>query len=357
MIEYYAAYILIFMLPILLSKIKLKNKTKTLCTWYFFILFTLFGFRHQSMGIDLGYGSFYGYLGQFTEIASFSWKQVFTEDVVNYERGYIVFNKLISLISDDPQFLLICCAFVSIYPIFYMIYKKSVSPTFSLSIYMGLPVFMLLFSGLRQNIAIGICFCSILFIQERKLGKFLLCVLVASCFHSTAWIFLMAYPVYHVKLGPSLRKLTIPALAAVYMLRYPIFYIVGRLFKDNPIADHNGAISLFLVFVLIYVFEVLYMDRSEEENGLLNIFYIACCAQAIGGVYSTVLRIGYYFMTSLILLLPLVIQRINRRKDALLLKVLIAVCFVTFGLYSIRNSTWAQAYPYYWMWNDINYIR
>lgn len=353
MTEYILAYLFIGFISVLFCKIRLKDRKKTICTWQFLVLFVLLGFRHPSMGVDLGYGSFYGYLGRFTDIAAFSWKQAFTEEVANYERGYIVFNKLISVVSDNEQWLLLCCAFVSILPIMYVIYRKSVSPTFSVYIYMGLPIFLLLFSGLRQNIAIGICFASILFIQDREPVKFALCVLFASWFHSTALVFLMAYPVYHVKLGPSLRKLTVPMLGVVYIFRYPIFYIVGRLFKENPTADNNGAITLFLVFTLIYIFDMLYLDRSDEENGLLNIFYIACCAQAIGGVYSTVIRVGYYFMTSLILLLPLIIQRVEKRQDALFLKIVIGICFVLFGIYSIRNGSWAESFPYYWMWDSI----
>ena len=356
MAEYFATYFLLGLIPMLIRKIRLKNKKKTICVWQFLLLFILLGFRHPSMGVDLGYGSFYGYLGRFSNIASFSWKQAFTEEVANYERGYILFNKLISLISNKEQFLLICCAFVSILPIMYVIYKKSVSPTFSVYIYLGLPIFLLLFSGLRQNIAIGICFVSFLFIQDHKPAKFVLCVLFASWFHSSALMFLLAYPVYHVKLGPSLRKLTVPMLAVVYVFRYPIFYVVGRLFKDNPVADNNGAITLFLVFTLVYVFDILYMDRSDEENGLLNIFYVACCAQAIGGVYSTVIRVGYYFMTPLLLLLPLIIQKVAKRKDALFLKILIGLCFIAFGLYSIRNGSWAESYPYYWMWEEVAII-
>ena len=50
--------------------------------------------RHQSMGIDLRYTKYFGYLGRFDAIAETSWSDVFDVSIANYEKGYIIFNKL-----------------------------------------------------------------------------------------------------------------------------------------------------------------------------------------------------------------------------------------------------------------------
>ena len=123
MTVYYFVYALIISTSCCLfaSKSNLTYKKKIACNVYFSVLVFLFALRHPSMGVDLAYGASYGYLGSFSVISDFSWLEALDLNVKNYERGYILFNKLLSLISDDQQMLLIGCAFGSILPIAYVV--------------------------------------------------------------------------------------------------------------------------------------------------------------------------------------------------------------------------------------------
>lgn len=327
------------------------NRRKWICSIYFILLFLMFSLRHPSMGVDLGYGYSTGYLGSFSRICEFSWLEVLTAQVLNYERGYIIFNKFLSLFSQTQQCLLFGTSFIAILPLVYLIYKDSKSPLLSVFVYMGLPSFMMLFSGLRQAIAIGLCALSILYVQRKKLKHFVITILVASTFHKSSFVFLLAYPVYHFPVSKSLRTISFAIPPIVYILRYPLFRIFSRLFKENAVPDNNNAITLFLVFYMVYIFCSLFSDESTEVRGLKNLFFVACCIQAIGGVYSTVLRVGYYFMSSAVLLLPLITHRLHNRSNARIINIVVGTCFVLFGLFSLRNSTWAMSYPYYWFWN------
>ena len=356
MTVYFCAYALIGLCSVFINRIRIgkSNQKKCVCACGFMILLLVFALRHPSMGIDLGYGTYYGYLGSYTRLSSYTWQEIFNlKSFLNYEKGYIVFNKLISMISSNQQFLLVACAFCSLLPVFYVTYKKSNAPVFSIYIYMALPSFLMLFSGLRQSLAIGICFLALMYVQERKPIKFLLAVLLASLFHSTAWIFIFAYPIYHIRIGRPVRFGTIAALPVIYVFRETIFNIVSKLFRQNATSDNNGAITLFLVFSLVYAFCTLLAGRSKEENGLMNLFFVACCVQALGGLYSTAIRVGYYFMQALVLLLPLISARTSDAKQAFVMRLVIGVCFVAFGLYSLYNGSWAMSYPYYWYWATI----
>lgn len=352
MTAYFVAYALIFSISFVFygTQMPKKEKNKKACILYFLILFLLFALRHPSMGIDLGYGGSYGYLGRYSVIAQFSWAQALTFFVQNYERGYILFNKLISLISDDQQMLLIGCAFASLAPILYTIYRESESPAVSVFIFMGIPAFMMLFSGMRQSIAIGLCFFALLYIKQKKLVKFIGVVFLASMFHYSASIFALAYPIYYFPMRKSWRPGTFAVILAVYILRYPIFSVLSKLLKENAVPDDNNAITLFLVFILVYAFCCLFSDEGEELRGLKNLFFVNCGIQAIGGVHSAAMRVGFYFMMSLILLLPSVINRVRKPKDRIIVRLLISVCFIVFGLHSLKNGTWAMSYPYYWFW-------
>lgn len=354
MTTYYALYVLIFLSAWVMKRIgqtETYNGRAALC--FFLLIGTVLALRHPSMGVDLGYGENFGYLASFERISSFSWDKVLSNiEFLNYESGYVFFNKLMGTVSDSTQFFLGTCAVVSIAPIFYVIYKKSVDVTLSTLIFLGLPTFLLLFSGLRQSIAIGLCFLSLLLIEKKKPLLFALLVGFASLFHSSAWLFLFAYPAYFIKLNKSWRFISVLVLGVVFAFRASIFPILCRWFgRGDAVMDNNGAVFLFLVFVAIYIY--VFLLDNDHGSGYLNLFYIACFCQAMAGLHNTVIRIGYYYMLSLILLLPQVIRNIKDNTLRTFSKIAIPICFVAFALYSLYSSEWAEAYPHYWFWQAI----
>ena len=84
---------------------------------------------------------------------------------------------------------------------------------------MGLPVFLLNFSGLRQAIAMGITALSFNFIKEKKPVQFILLVILASLFHKSAIVFLAMYPIYNIKLDKFGKVMSIVVLGIVYFAR------------------------------------------------------------------------------------------------------------------------------------------
>lgn len=352
---YYLIYSIFGLTLVVTSSLKVKEQTakKAFCFIAFACLFLMLALRHQSMGLDLRYMASHGYLGAFDTISNVSWDNIFDISFANYEKGYIVFNKIVSLIYDNRQFFLGACALVTILPIVYVIYKKSVSPLQSIIIYMGLPAFLMSFSGLRQALAIGICFFALLYIEDKKFIKFLIIVLIATTFHYSSIIFLIAYPLYRFKIKKSWRWFSVVLIPIIYVFKNPLFKIFSKIFKDDAVATETGAGTLFVIFTLIYIFCIIYSDGSDEQNGLLNLFFMACACQAFGGIYYLAMRVGYYFMLSLVLLLPKVLKGMKLDDDKPLYAIIIFICFSAFGLHSIYTSTWAMANPYYFFWESI----
>lgn len=311
------------------------------------------GLRHPSMGTDLGYGGEYGYLSSYENLSELGWLYVLRNPYLNYEIGYRVFNKILGMLGLDIQSFLIVCAVLSVVPISCLVFNYSKSSITSYIIYMGLPVFQLLYSCLRQDIAIGLCVFSLIFVINRKIIPFIAVVLVACTFHSSAIIFFISYPLYYLKFSKFQRMLSCVFLILVYILKRPLFAVLSRLFKDNAAIDDNGAIVLFVVFVVIYIFCTIYNDESELQSGFLNLFYLACLCQAFGDLYSIALRVGYYFMITLVVLLPNLLKTMPKSKEKLYFNIFVPIAFFSFGLYSIYSSSWSMAYPYHWFWESV----
>lgn len=329
-----------------------EQRNKIVCILCFLSLILVLSLRHPSMGVDLRYGESTGYLGMFSRIARSNWSEVFTNSFQNYEKGYVIFCKLISLISANKQFFLAVCAITSVLPVAAVLGKRSSSPLFSFVIYMGLPVIQMLFSGLRQSIAIAICFLSITYIQQRKPIAFLVAVLIAASFHSSALIFLPFYFIYRIKIKRNIRFITVAILPILFVFRVSIFSFLTSIFgKSADIAD-NGALRLLIFFIILYVFCFMLSDDTEDNIGYLNLFYFACFFQCFSGINTLVMRIGFYFMLPLTLLLPDSVGKIRNKNTERLIKAFLIVFFVAYGLYVLHSKSYAMSYPYSFFWND-----
>lgn len=369
MLIYYLLFITFFVLGIVLFKSNVVSEKKARIIYgiaFFFLIGLLLALRHPSMGVDLGYGKSTGYLASFEKIAKLSWGDVFTRDWLNYERGYIVFNKLVSTIfnSRDPQTLLMVCGFISALSPAILIAKESKNQLLSTLIYIALPSFYIAFSGLRQAVALSITMLAYLMIKNKRWVKFILLVILASLFHSSAIVFLIAYPLYYIKHNSIYKLASVVSVFVVYILRVPLFRILGTFFKDNVEIEETGAFMLFLVLVAIYLFLMIFSDNENKvSTGTTNIFLVACYCQAFGGIHNLAMRVGYYFMVYAMIAIPEVVENHNEEnikvdfKTKQLIKWTLMAAFVLFAIYQLTNGnkdSWYMTNPYNFYWEQLN---
>ena len=352
---YFCAYAYLAILAIsstCIFKNHSEKRKEYLSIGCFLMLFFLIALRHPSMGVDLGYGRSWGYITSFHKIASMSWEEVFAlKSFMNYEKGYVLLNKLIATIYPNTQFYIAIIAFLSLVPVFFYVHKNSNAPVCSTIVYMGVQVFLLTYSGLRQCIAIALCCLAVEFIKTKQLFKFLLLIIVSCFFHSSSIVFVLAYPLYYVKLNFQMRLISLLFLPVLWIAKKPVFVFLCQVFGYTPKIDNNGAITLFLVFCLVYWFCLVFAPKSE--NGNLNLFFVACCIQAMAGLQSNLIRAGYSYAISLIVLLPNTAKSIQNKKTKFIVNIVVIGAFVAFGLYSIYTTEWAQAYPYIPHWKNV----
>lgn len=309
---------------------------------YFFFIILLLALRAPSVGIDLAYLSPNGYWNSFDVIRQMPWRKVLFTDFKNYEKGYVILNKVIGLLVPNKQFFLLICAILSLWPIGRFISRYSKDQYLSTIIYLALPCYEFCYSGLRQGIAIGICVLAFDAIVQKRLKLFVVLVLLASTFHSSAILFLFAYPAYYFRLPQKQFYFVLFALLPVlFVLRRPLFSFLTYIFKPDARIDNNDSVTLFIVFSLVYFVIIIWTRWDDDTNwGLVNLFYLACAIQALAGLNSIVIRVGYYYMLPLVIVLPNMIKRL-KKSDMILYLVLwmgILFCFGIFGVYTFTTT-------------------
>jgi hypothetical protein len=326
MLIYYCLILWVGMVSLLLTNIKNKRKRNIivifLCSFGIFIIQAL---RAEFVGIDL-----VGYLPRY-QMAKYI--NIFEgEKLLNYEVGYLLYTQVFSKLNIPNQWYLAIVAATIIVPISYIWIKNSKMPSVSVFIYITLGFYTFSFSGLRQSIALAIVFFSFKFIQQRNLIKFLLCIVLAMSFHTSAIIFVFAYPLYKLKLKPIQLFILLASFIFAFMLRSTIYLTIYKLYKGfEGQIENTGAYTMLLVMILVLVLSYVFGPKDNFRfNAYKNYMIVAIFIQILASQSSIIMRAGYYYYIFITLLIPEVIgaqRELNIRIAVVIILVLALLYF------------------------------
>ena len=184
-------------------------------------------------------------------------------------------------------------------------------------IFMNMPVFIMIFSGLRQSIAFSVAVIAYKYVREKKLWKFLFWALVAMGFHHSGFIVFVFYPLYHATFKRKHLWFVAPALIIVYVFNKRIFgiaiFFLEVIFGEDysGVLVDTGAYAMLILFVMFAVFSYLIPDEKimdKETLGLRNFLLMAVALQCFVPLNQLAMRLNYYFLVFLPVLIPKIIK-------------------------------------------------
>lgn len=271
----------------------------------------------------------------------------------NQEAGYRLFGWLMRQVSGQNFVYLTAVAAVPIILVCRGVYKHSFDPVLSMATFVALRPYAFLFTGMRQGIALGICFYAYRYIVEKKLFPFLACVLLAVTFHRSAVAFIPAYFLSRIHL--NVKGFTIIALigALILVARGPIAAVLAgvlepaghfagyasRAFTGSGDAIMQGGLSITLVYLALLVFSQVRRHRiieiDDNANALSVFTYFAFLFYLLGFMGSIFYRVAMYYAWFAILLLPLLSDSFKECKERLIFKyatyAVLSAQFIHFG--------------------------
>ena len=212
-------FLILFFGYLFLNKNKSDTNTKIYCGIVALQWILISGLRHISIGADTEAYSWYFYDAQ-----SISWKRAFTRvfeyvfkgDDSTKDPGYIIFEKVGLLISDNYQIFLLLIALIFTGFMAVWIYRNSSMPVVSYIIYSTLFYAFFAITGHRQTIATAlVVFWGYKYIKERKLVKFLILAFLAYIIHKSSLVFV---PVYFIANIPITIPYVIIALIVIVFI-------------------------------------------------------------------------------------------------------------------------------------------
>ena len=347
------------------AKITKVNK-KVFVTTVTIQIILLQGLRNPIVGSDTR-----RYLSFYNNISSYDWQTLLKH---RFEIGFKLFSKLCRLLGLSEQAYLFVISALIFIPLAYVIYKYSSNAYWSYYTYITLGFLGSSFCTLRQNIALCIILLSIKPIKERKLFKFIIIVLIASCFHISALFFLPAYFIADIKLtGNNILLISITSFIAFLFIDSISNFIVNKFFQSYEVVK-SDSYEWFLFNILLYIVLLLYyrsivLDNNElnskdkngilavEENNLIKYYYpltlVGILLMLFATTFKNAMRVVNIYYVFIILLIPGFFDNLNNPKDKKLIKVFLFILFGVIYIYFLNRPSAYQYVPYYFYWDDI----
>ncbi len=340
-----------------------KNyKYKIVINAFFAIWLTLLLFRSESVGIDL---SVYKY--HFNNYSQMSWEYLLSSDIlIKREPGYFLLCKIVSLFSNNFRWIMVISALIAVLPIWKLYRDYGENGFLVVVLFLNIAPFVMYFSGLRQTIAMAFVVPCYYFCKKKDIVKFLLMILLAYQFHKSSIVILLMYPIYHIQWKKKIHLLyLLPVTAIIYVFKIPIFKFLLMFMNDKYIDRYSEgirstgayAVLLLLIVLLIYSFLIIDQEKLDSETmGMRNFLVLSVILQVFSGVHSIAMRINYYYLLFVPLLIDRVIQSGNQQEKKILQ--LSKVCMVTFFTiyyfyYAYTDTDILNVYPYIPFWEDM----
>ena len=330
-------YLCVFAISILLcyfcEKIAFPAiEQKTLSKLWFVILLILIallpsilgGVRDYSIGTDIRvYGNTWFYLAR---SSSNLFSLLGTASASSIGALYAIFNFVVSRFTNNPHWFYFWYCFVEniIVLIALREKRKLISITSGWATYLLL-FYNLNFNMLRQGMALVILLLGFKYVREEKFLRFLLVVLFAYLFHSTAIIALLVYIVYLITAHKNntnnwIQMILIYICSTVFILSFESisqFLLNAGLLSTRYaiyLNSDNVATGRSYIFYL-FIFIVCILSVKSEKDTIFNFFEIItfiCIAFSILVKISYLFRVINYFSIYLCFGIPYVFEKKSR---------------------------------------------
>lgn len=334
-----------------------RNQNSSTIPVFFFLFFLLLALRHESIGRDLA--NYKAFFQQYTQgglsYVFSSWQECL----------FRLYNYVFVHITRNYQIYLAITALICVYPIYYIYRQDLGHGLLKVAVFVNMSTFIMIFSGLRQSMAMAIGMIAYQAVKEKKLLRFLLLTVIAFLIHHSGFMILLMYPAYHTRIKKAHLLAIVPLLCIMFVFNRQIFGVITSVLgnfsdKYNSTTTANGAFGSLILFALFTTFSFVVTDRkkcSNETLALQNFLLICVALQCFAPIHDTAMRMNYYF----ILFVPIALGKTldypkNGMQQVARVGEIVMCCF--FSLYYLYNAYQSSitgisaldTYPYVPFW-------
>lgn len=243
------------------------------------------------------------------------------------EIGYYFLNKFIYTINSDSQMIFIATSFIILLLIFITVNKYCDKFELALYLYITLFHFYASFNVIRQYIAIAITFYAVRYIIEHKFYKYLIAIIIASSFHTTAIIMIPFYFICKIKMdtreylyGSIIGIISLLAFEKIFEL---CINLIPRYteYKESVLFTYGSASAVIvygIIFIIIYMFRKSLIELDDKNIIYMNFLFVSVLISilTIKGVLFA--RIAGFFNIYAIILIPNLVDLLKKKEKRII---------------------------------------
>ncbi len=279
----------------------------------------------------------------------------------NMEPGYVFLSSIFKSMGAEINMMFLFISLITSLLLFTSFHRYiNKYKFFALLVYFSFVYFILDMSGVRQAIAVNIFLYSIRFIYEKKLFKFLILIIAACFFHSSAMIGIIAYWIFNKKISSAFIITSTLFGLIIIALKIPLMHLavedILSLFMPDVIinklvyysdVDIVWALNIKVILNIIVLFVLLYNRENLSAkfpyfNIIINsLFCYVFFREILWESADINSRINFYFIFGLVMGIPLLLDLVNKKDNILGVFVFITfLCFYQCNSFFFLRSIW-----------------
>ena len=285
-----------------------------------------------------------------------------------YVGGYVVteplFNAVVKIIfelSGGENYLLVFAvfAFVTIWIFLKVMYEQTEDFFMSFFLFMTLGIYFRTFNTVRYYLVLAITLYSFRYIFRKEYVKFILLIVLAAFFHKSVLVVIPIYLIANMKWKKWYVAVLSIGAAGMMLFQEVIMKIALELYpsyKDTIYLQTESGLSGNLMSILrcVAVLGLAWLcyqeswKEDEKNRFYIKLNFLAVLLYLCGSFLPLVGRIGYYLITSQILLIPAILGSIKdeKKKKRIMAIVLIACGIYFFMFLRSANQPGVRVLPY-----------
>ena len=341
-------------IPIIFSNVAVTDKNK-LCIGkseyiknnslalpvFFLLLFLLLACRNIKIGNDT-----WTYRYFFRALSNANIKDILGGEL---EVGFSIMTWLIGQVTDNYQIYLALCSALIVIPISNLYKEDNRHIMLKISVFLNMSTFVMMFSGIRQAIAIALGALAYKYVKKKKLWKFLIVTVVAMGMHHSAFMILFMYPLYYARFERKHLVFTMLAIMLCFIYNKKIFSLLTGVLAmfsteyEDVSTTTTGAFTSLIMFVGFTAFSYIITDEKimdQEGKGLRNFLLLTVVLQCFAPLHTLSMRMNYYY----IIFIPVAISKmldyskIRMKKLSTQAEIVMVLFFSIWFVYGIYNS-------------------
>jgi hypothetical protein len=308
------------------------------------LLWLLLSLRNLEFGSDVA-----GYVRAYRALENFEMGNLYGGALGVYSKDptFWVIAKMFHSVGASPRVWIAVISGLLCLALGRLIYRYSPHPFLSFTIAISLDLLFVSVSGLRQSVAISFILLAYPSLRDRRLARFVLLVLVGSLFHSSALVFLLAYPIAWMALGwgqAAVLLLGIASSVVLEPLARQLILAIG--WTENLVEYSSSTVALtwagFAVNGVIAAFWLWRWKRLPSKDPaditFFNIMVLGLAFLAFSTVIAESFRLALYFTAFSCVSIPRVVGTGLQSRERALVYGFVLVGTLTYFSYTARYT-------------------